>query len=165
MKSIETLYRKYRMDVYYYLLSRTRDPALAEDLLSETFLAAIRSLPSYRGDSDIKTWLIGIARNRYLRYLKKNKRLVVDDELAKRESPTAGDLSDAIISRELLEKNNRVMLSEPPRSREILRRRIHGQSHAEIARACDISESSCRVILHRLRQRLRQDLEKEGYQL
>ena len=57
--------RTYKQDVYGYLLSLTRDPSLAEDLLSETFLKAIQSLPKFRGDSTSKTWLLGIARNVY----------------------------------------------------------------------------------------------------
>ena len=38
MQEIEQIYTQYRQDVYRYLCSLTRDAALAEDLLSETFL-------------------------------------------------------------------------------------------------------------------------------
>lgn len=40
MQEIEQIYTQYRQDVYRYLCSLTRDAALAEDLLSETFLRA-----------------------------------------------------------------------------------------------------------------------------
>ena len=39
---LEQLYSRYKEDVYRYLLSLCRDPLLAEDLLSETFLEALR---------------------------------------------------------------------------------------------------------------------------
>lgn len=42
MRAVEELYRAYRDDVYRYLCSLTRDPAQAEDLLSETFLKALQ---------------------------------------------------------------------------------------------------------------------------
>ena len=44
MRSVDTveyLYETYRSDVYRYLLGMTRDPDLAEDLLSDTFYTAL----------------------------------------------------------------------------------------------------------------------------
>ena len=41
MLGVEELYHRYRDDVFRYLCSLCHDPALAEDLLSETFLTAI----------------------------------------------------------------------------------------------------------------------------
>jgi RNA polymerase sigma-70 factor, ECF subfamily len=41
----------------------TGDPALAEDVLQETFLAVHRSLPKFRGDADPATWVYRIALN------------------------------------------------------------------------------------------------------
>lgn len=73
MHPIERFYRQYRDDVYRYLLGLARDPNLAEDLLSETFLEALRALPAFRGESTAKTWLFGIARNVWLRQLQKGR--------------------------------------------------------------------------------------------
>lgn len=44
MPSLEELYLTYRKDLYRYLLSLTHNAALAEDLLSETFLEALQRL-------------------------------------------------------------------------------------------------------------------------
>lgn len=44
-----------------HLLTRSRDEA--EDVLQQTFLAAWRSLRSFRGDASVRTWLLTIARN------------------------------------------------------------------------------------------------------
>ena len=52
MHPIERFYRQYRDDVYRYLLGLARDPNLAEDLLSETFLEALRALPAFRREPD-----------------------------------------------------------------------------------------------------------------
>ena len=67
MESFEELYLEHRQAVYAYLLRLTRDTDRAEDLLSETFLQAIRSAPSFRGESSVRTWLCGIARNLWLK--------------------------------------------------------------------------------------------------
>ena len=48
MQEIEQIYTQYRQDVYRYLCSLTRDAALAEDLLSETFLRALTGLSGFR---------------------------------------------------------------------------------------------------------------------
>ena len=57
LPELETLYTLYRADLYRYLCHLTRDTAEAEDLLSETFLRALRRLPTFRGDCAVKTWL------------------------------------------------------------------------------------------------------------
>ena len=74
MELIEQLYEENHRELYNYLLRLTGDSLLSEDLLSETFLQAIRSIPSFRGDSSIKTWLFGVARNCWLQYLRKEDR-------------------------------------------------------------------------------------------
>ena len=55
LPELEELYRLYREDLYRYLCHLTHDPAEAEDLLSETFLRALKRLHTYRGDCAVKT--------------------------------------------------------------------------------------------------------------
>jgi RNA polymerase sigma-70 factor (ECF subfamily) len=38
-------------------------PGLEEDLVQETYLRAVRALPSYRGEAPVRAWLLSIARN------------------------------------------------------------------------------------------------------
>lgn len=63
MQEIEQIYTQYRQDVYRYLCSLTRDAALAEDLLSETFLRALTGLSGFRKGACVRTWLFSIARH------------------------------------------------------------------------------------------------------
>lgn len=49
LPELEELYRLYRADLYRYLCHLTHNPAEAEDLLSETFLRALKRLHTYRG--------------------------------------------------------------------------------------------------------------------
>ena len=73
MLLIEKLYSDYKSDVFYYLVSVTHDSDLSEDLTSETFLSAIKSLSGFKGKSDIKTWLFSIARHKWYEHLRKKK--------------------------------------------------------------------------------------------
>ena len=78
--ALEQLYLAYRQDVYHYLCSLTRNASDAEDLLSETFLRALKRLPFFRGDCSAKTWLFGIARNVWLESLRRRRpQLDLDD--------------------------------------------------------------------------------------
>jgi RNA polymerase sigma factor (sigma-70 family) len=76
-----TLVRKYQSQVRQLLRRLTcGDSAWADDLAQETFLAAYKSLRSYRGDARLSSWLYRIAYNRWL----DNTRLA--EEKARRKS-------------------------------------------------------------------------------
>jgi RNA polymerase sigma-70 factor (ECF subfamily) len=58
------LYDHYHSSVYRFLFYRTRSQALAEDLTSETFFRALRSMSGFRWQGkDFGAWLMTIARN------------------------------------------------------------------------------------------------------
>lgn len=55
------LYRRHVRSIYRYHLAHTGDVKDAEDLTSQTFMAALEGIRSYRGTGPYITWLIGIA--------------------------------------------------------------------------------------------------------
>jgi RNA polymerase sigma-70 factor, ECF subfamily len=55
------LYRRHVRSIYRYHLAHTGDVKDAEDLTSQTFMAALEGIRSYRGTGPFITWLIGIA--------------------------------------------------------------------------------------------------------
>jgi len=64
------------------------DDTEAQDLVQETFVQALKSAHRFRGDSAIYTWLHGILLNLCRRHLRKQKRLVFEEEpLLKETSP------------------------------------------------------------------------------
>ena len=126
-------------DVYRYLASLTHDPALAEDLLSETFLCAVQKAGTFRGQSSEKTWLFGIARN-------------VEDRVG-----------EAYDFRQLAERVAQLLEALPERERTIVQLRARGLPYEEIAARCGIRAGSARVIEYRVRQSLKETLRKEGY--
>lgn len=52
--------------LYRYALLRTQDAALAEDLVQETFLAALGARARFSGQSSEQTWLIGILKHKLI---------------------------------------------------------------------------------------------------
>lgn len=155
----EELFHRYYKNVYTYLYSLCRDAALAEDLTSEVFLEVIRSVSSFRGESDVKTWLFSIARHRWYGYLRKKKRQpqteCIEDylDLGIRDVPrceTAEQMVD-----ELLQGENEL-------TRNVVRMRLEGYSYYEIGVTYGISESSARVVFFRAKSKIKKRLEKEG---
>lgn len=68
------LYDGTKADVYGYLRHRCGDPALAEDLTSEVYLAAVRECRAGRGDVVSVRWLVGVARNKLVDHWRRRER-------------------------------------------------------------------------------------------
>ena len=161
---LEELYNTYRTDLYRYLCHLNHDPAEAEDLLSETFLRALRRLHTYRGDCVVKTWLFGIAHNVWLESLRKRRPTVSADDLLETYL-TDDTLPDHTDTRLQWQRVQALLPQKDDRARRVVQLRAQGYSYAEIAARLGISESSARVIEHRTRTWLKQQLAKEGYDL
>nr|WP_281367922.1 RNA polymerase sigma factor [Nonomuraea typhae] len=69
---MEELYREHWSLVCGFLLRRTRDPHLAEDLAQETFVKATRALLGWRGENPA-AWLLAIARNVLLDHVRRRR--------------------------------------------------------------------------------------------
>lgn len=71
-EAFATLYNEHRGEVYRYLLNRTRDRHLAEDLTQDVFERALRRLETFGGPraSGFAGWLAVIARNIFLDHVK-----------------------------------------------------------------------------------------------
>lgn len=95
-----TLVRRHQSQVRTLLRRLTcGDVGLADDLAQETFLAAYKSLPAYRGDARIGTWLYRIAYNRWI-----DARRVRKDDAALDEALIGNDVMTTIEARADLER-------------------------------------------------------------
>jgi RNA polymerase sigma-70 factor (ECF subfamily) len=73
------LYRRHVRSIYRYHLAHTGDVKDAEDLTSQTFMAALEGIRSFRGTAPYITWLIGIAsRKRALFFRGKKPEIPLD---------------------------------------------------------------------------------------
>jgi len=142
-------------------MSLTHNPLLSEDLLSETFLGAIKSLPAFKGNSDIKTWLFSIARYKWFEYLRKEKKDVSFDDLAMLYITEGVD--DKIVEKKAVSRIIELLDCEEKRSKDIVLMRINGYSYYDIALKYQISEGSARVIDFRTKRRIKEILIKEEW--
>ena len=162
MPQTEEIYRKYAVTVYKYLLSRTRDNDLAEELTQETFYQAVRTIDRYDESCTVSTWLCGIARNVLLEYRRKHPQEAEIPEDSHTEV-SAGDTVLASMNRvDLMRKLH--LLAEP--WREILMLRIYGTlSFREIGEIFGRSENWARVNYYRGKEKLKKELEHDIYSM
>ena len=162
MLIIKKIYEEYKKDVFVYLVSLTNDTCLSEDLVSETFLSAIKSIHRFRGESSIKTWIFSIARNKWYEYLRKENLTTSLDDLTYHYIVSELDLEEKLIQKDISNKILYLLEKEPERTRSIVLMRIEGYSYLEIAQKYEISESSARVIDYRAKKKIKETLIKEG---
>ena len=71
---MEEVYRKHAQTVYRYLLSRTGNSDVSEELTQETFYQAVKSANKFNGSCTVVTWLCAIAKNKLREHERKRNR-------------------------------------------------------------------------------------------
>lgn len=161
----EEIYSQYKQDVFNYLFSLTGSCNEAEELLAETFFRAFLGFYAFRGDSSVKTWLFSIAKHVFFQYLKASGRTIPTEDtvlyqLCAQSDMIQPDMTNDMVLWELVE---RLLARKDERSRTVFQMRLDGYSFKEIGEKVGISESSARVLEHRVRVYLQKELRKEGY--
>lgn len=175
---IQELFNQYYKDIYKYIYSLCRDTSISEEITSEVFVEVVKSIATFRGDSDIKTWLFSIARHKWYTYLRKKSNqikteslhdlydyniLEINKNIAENKNNSLGNINEEIFYKELKQAISEILKSESELSRKIFNMRIDGYSYVEIAAICNISENSARVVFFRTKNKLKKTLEKEGF--
>lgn len=158
MTEFEDIYNNYFKDVFLYLCSLSGDKHIAEDITSETFMKAIKSIDSFNGTCDLRVWLFQIAKNCYFSYLRKNKKLV--DIGVFPEQKDNLDVEHIISSSEESMKVHGILhnLDEP--YKEVFSLRVFGElSFKQIAYLFGKSDNWACVTYHRARNKIKERME------
>jgi RNA polymerase sigma-70 factor (ECF subfamily) len=83
----DELYARHFQRVYNFTALRIANRADAEEVVQEVFTAVFRSLPVFRGESQLLTWIFGIARNTVNNHVRRRK--VEEARLTALETVTA----------------------------------------------------------------------------
>lgn len=156
-------------DYIHSVLQRYSDNSeRARDLVQEALFQALRSLPNFRGDSKITTWLHSIAKNVALSQHRKDQRhsYLEADTLEHVQAKLAPDRALGSTPLEETEEEQKYALlydamEELSESyRRIIRLRdLEEQSTKEVAEQLDLTRVNVRVRLHRARRALRDALQ------
>ena len=140
--------------VFRLALSVVRDPALAEDVVQETFIKAWQALDSYRGDAPLRNWGLRIAHNTSVSMLRSRRdELREPDRLPETETRHTVEraVEDTIALDRLAERLGE--LDEMTRSIVVLRE-VEGLSYDEISDVLDLPLPTVKTRLLRGRRKL-----------
>lgn len=163
MSEFDEIYRLYAEDVYRFLLRISGNADIAEELTSETFYKAVKSIDSYRGDCKMSVWLISICKNLYFDYLKKAERK--NRSLEDCDFSDESDITLSFENKEQALKIHQVLhtLEEP--FKEVFSLRIFGElSFKEIGSLFGRSDGWARTVFFRAKEKIINEL-KESEQL
>jgi RNA polymerase sigma-70 factor, ECF subfamily len=158
--------------LFNFAVGQVRDPSIAEDLVQETFLAALKSKSLFLGKSAERTWLVGILRHKihdYLRCRCRERAVRVDPRPMNEDPPweeTILWLHD--VAAECQSPSRRMELDEfreslkaalgklSPRIAQVFQLyAVEELPNREVCAQMEISESNLWAMLHRGRKRLR----------
>jgi len=165
--------------LYRYALVRVRKPEVAEDLVQETFLAAVRGYQSFGGRSSERSWLVGILKNKIVDHFRKLGRETsftdmefLSDEFSEKFVPIGfwnHDVGphewkpepDEVMHRAEFWQVMRDCLAKlPEKIRAVFTmREMDSVPSKEICATLSITDSNLWVMLHRARMALRECLE------
>jgi RNA polymerase sigma factor (sigma-70 family) len=149
--AFRSLYRQYSPQLRAVVLRLTQgDAALTDEVLQDSWFAAVKALDRFRWESSLSTWLTGIAVNNLRAHWRRGARLPTAADALEYEADstavTTGDHMDL----------ERAVAGLPRRYRSVVvLYGMYGYTHAEIGRMLDISEGASKSRLSRARQTLR----------
>lgn len=154
----EKIYRTYFNDVFLYIRRLSNDDHIAEEITSETFFKAMRSIDTFRGETDIRVWLCQIAKNCYFSHLKKQQRVVDIDSLELTDDKDS--IEEQILNQSDAMRIHRLLhnLNEP--YKEVFMLRVFGElSFKQIAAIFQKTDNWACVTYHRARNKILEQME------
>lgn len=165
------LMRRYQRKILafiYHMLKSAHLELMAEDLCSETFYKAFRSLHSFREvDASFSTWLYTIARNTVLSELRKQRAgsIPLEESGVVPVAPSELVPEQAILRSERVELVREAINNLPEKQRSALILREYDQlDYQEIANVLGQSVSAVKSLLFRARSSVKSQLEPYFYE-
>lgn len=184
LENDETAFR-YVVENYYqsmmYVARGIVGPAIADEVVQESWVSVIRGLAKFEGRSSFKTWVIRIVSNTAKTRLRKESRSIAMGDALDMETSWLPDErfiedghwntaplnwnvetpDELLASEDLREAIYKTIDSLPALQQSLISMRdMDGMEMNEICKILDISESNSRVLLHRARTKIWQAIEK-----
>jgi RNA polymerase sigma-70 factor, ECF subfamily len=168
-QAFEQLIRMYQAALVRVALMYVSSPAVAEDVVAESWLAVLNGIDRFEGRSSLKTWLFRIVANRAKTRGQREARSrpfssletgpsvdpdrFVDGQWA---TPPESWPEERLLGAEALRVIGDAIETLPPSQRAVITLRdVEGWSAEEVRNALELSETNERVLLHRARSKVR----------
>ena len=170
---------KYADYLYNYTIVRVNDHIVAQDLISETFLAGLKSKNNFKGEASERTWLISILKRKIIDYYRKinSKKGKAEVHISYRDEDSEGDwleenaadpydrtAEDTMENKELGLAILECLDKLPEKQAAIFKMKTVENFDTEaICKEYDITPSNLWVIIHRARKSMVECLEKNWF--
>ena len=169
--------------LYRFALVKVRSETIAEDMVQETYLAAVKSLESYKGKSTERTWLTAILKHKIMdHYRKYSKEVNFDDteserlgilKYFKRENGWSGFWNEKfrparwnispeldLENKEFYEVLEKCLTELPDKIESVFRmRELDGEDSKNVQEIFNLSPNNYWIMMHRARLSLRSCIE------
>jgi RNA polymerase sigma-70 factor (ECF subfamily) len=171
--ALEAVVHAYLRQIHRAARGAGLDADRADDVVQETFKSFVEGISRCEGRSHVRTWLFGILYRKVAearRGLGRERKFDDIDDVFESRFDERGSWSrpPRPADRESLAKETRQEISEcldaaPDRQRmAFLLREVEGFSTTEICKILGVTDTNLGVMLHRLRNRVRECLEARG---
>ena len=156
MSAFEPIFNKYHDTIFNYILRRTCNVALTEDLTANTFLKALNNVKSYKWKGvPLSSWLYRIATNEINLHFRKMKRLVpltcqISTELQAKTTLDLNDIEETILKNEKFKKVSSALFNLKLKYQSVLTLRyFEEKSIGEISEILGRSENTIKTQIRR----------------
>jgi RNA polymerase sigma-70 factor (ECF subfamily) len=161
-EALGRLYEMYYERIFRFCVYRLFNKEIAEDVTSTVFLNVARGIRSFKGRSeqDFRNWLYAIAANQanaYIRRTSRRKKLLA--EAAGSIRPAAAGSADTSFEPDWPSLYAAILRLKPQHQTIVTLRFFENFSYQQIAQILDVKEATVRVTLHRILNKLRNQLQ------
>jgi RNA polymerase sigma-70 factor (ECF subfamily) len=160
--AMRTLFARYQVPLFRWILRIVRNETLAEDLLSDVFLDVWRQAASFQARSSVSTWLLSIARYKALSARRCRSDAQLDDAVASKIPDPMDDPEVALQKKDRHDALRESLVKLSPEHSEVIDLvYYHGKSVKEVAEIVGIPEATAKTRMFYARRKLA-DLVKDA---
>lgn len=163
--AMEAFYKRHASTVYAFSYRRVADAALADEVTNDTLMQVWHSASSFAQLSNVKTWLLGIAKNKTLDALRTRYRADSrEQDASEKDQQAFADTAPGVYA-QLLAKQQGHHLSEcfdqlPTEQRSCMHLSfVDGLTLAEIAQVMGVPANTVATRIHHAKRKLRECME------
>ncbi len=161
--AIKVLFARHSVRVYRFVLRFVNDEALAEDVVNDVFVDVWRKADRFGGNSQVSTWILGIARLKALSLLRRRKNEALDDVEAATIPDTADDPEIAMQKKDRVAILRECMSHLSHDHRQIIDLvYYHDSSIVEVAEIIGVPENTAKTRMFHARKRMSVLLQQSG---
>ncbi|MGO9557664.1 MAG: RNA polymerase sigma factor [Acidimicrobiales bacterium] len=163
-EALADLYRRHGRVLFGQILIVVSDRGTSEEVLQDTMVAVWHGAPEFRGDSRVRSWMIGIARRKARDRMRRHRTSGVDDEILSQHSDGAPGPELLALDRIELAAVASAVTALRPSHREVLGLVFGaGLTLAEVAEVLEIPSGTVKSRLSAARAALSEELREKGY--